>query len=93
MASILRSKGNQTKKCGQLVDYKMRDNFLEKSYSKCGGETSPRHFCKIRLDHISGSIVWSFIQFVFIVCQAEGYWNILKLSHRPFAFTSSQAIS
>ena len=44
MASILRSKGNQTKKCGQLVDYKMRDNFLEKSYSKCGGETSPKHF-------------------------------------------------
>ena len=39
-----RSKGNQTMKFGQLVDYNMRNNFPEKSYSKCGGETCPRPF-------------------------------------------------
>ena len=38
------SKGNQTMKFGQLVDYNTRNNFPEKSYSKCGGETSPRPF-------------------------------------------------
>ena len=31
-------------KFGQLVDYNIRNNFLEKSYSKCGGENSPRRF-------------------------------------------------
>ena len=33
-----------------------------------------------------------FLKFVFIVCQAEGYRNILKLSCRPFAFTSYKDI-
>ena len=44
MANISRSKGNQTKKFGQLIDFNMRNNFLEKSFSKCGGETSLRPF-------------------------------------------------
>ena len=29
-------------KVGQLMEYNMRNNFLEKSYTKCDGETSPR---------------------------------------------------
>ena len=36
MPSILRSKGNQTMKFAQLIDYNMRNIFLQKS------ETSPR---------------------------------------------------
>ena len=44
LASISRSKGNQTMKFGQLVDYNMGNNFLEKSYPKCGEETSPKPF-------------------------------------------------
>ena len=44
LPNISRSKGNQTMKFGQLVDYNMRNNFPEKSYSNCGGETSPRPF-------------------------------------------------
>ena len=43
-ANISRSKGNQTMKFGQLTDYDMRNIFLEKSYTKYGGETSPRPF-------------------------------------------------
>ena len=31
-------------KFGQLRDYDMRNIFLEISYGKCGGETSPRPF-------------------------------------------------
>ena len=44
LASISRSKGNQTMKFGQVVDYNMGNNFLEKSYPKCGEETSPKPF-------------------------------------------------
>ena len=40
----LRSEGNQTMKFGQLIEYNMRNIFLEKSYTKYGGETSPRPF-------------------------------------------------
>ena len=45
-------------------------------------------FIKIKIERISGSIVKCFIQFVLIVCQVEGYRNVLKLSCRPLAFTS-----
>ena len=29
-------------KFGKLIEYNMRNNILEKLYSKCGGETSPK---------------------------------------------------
>ena len=44
LPNISRSKGNQTMKFGQLIECNMRNVFLEKSYTKCGGETSPRPF-------------------------------------------------
>ena len=44
LPNILRIKGNQTMTFGQLLEYDTRKNFLEKSYSKCGGETIPRPF-------------------------------------------------
>ena len=44
LPNISRSKDNQTMKFGQLIEYNMRNIFLEKSYTKCGGETSPRPF-------------------------------------------------
>ena len=31
-------------KFGQLIECDMRNIFLERSYTKCGGETSPRPF-------------------------------------------------
>ena len=39
------SKGNRAIKFGQLIEY-MRNIFLEKSYTKCGGETIPRPISK-----------------------------------------------
>ena len=44
LANISRSKGNQTMKFGQLIERNMRLIFLQKSYTKCGGETIPRPF-------------------------------------------------
>ena len=46
LSNISRSKGNQTKKLGQLIKYKMTIIFHEKSYAKCGRETIPRPFYK-----------------------------------------------
>ena len=44
LPNISRSKDNQTMKFGQLIECNMRNIFLEKSYTKCDGETSPRPF-------------------------------------------------
>ena len=44
LSNISRSKDNQIMKLGQLIKCNMRNIFLEKSYTKCGRETSPRPF-------------------------------------------------
>ena len=66
-------------KFGQLLQNNMRNIFVEKSYTKCGGENIPRPFSKkITTEFISESItinqfisslslVFCFVQFVFIV--------------------------
>ena len=64
LPNIQRSKGTQTMKFGQFLEYKMRSIFLEKSYTKCGGETL---FQKTKIEHTSRSAVETFIQLVFIV--------------------------
>ena len=77
-------------KYGQLIEHNNRNFlnivFLEKSYTKRGGETIPRPFSKksklnISLDQKSKS----FIQF-FIVCQVEDYQNIWKLSYSRLSY-------
>ena len=42
-----RRKGNQTTKFGQSIEYNMRNNSIEKSYTKFAGETIPRLSSKI----------------------------------------------
>ena len=44
LSNISRSKGNQKMKFGQFIDDNMRNIFLEKSFTKCKGETFPRPF-------------------------------------------------
>ena len=46
MPNISRSKSNQTVKFGQLIEYNMAKIFVEKSSTKCGGETFSRRFSK-----------------------------------------------
>ena len=44
LPNISRSKDNQTMKFGHLIEYNIRNLFIEKSYTKCGKETIPRPF-------------------------------------------------
>ena len=44
LPNISRSKDNKTMKFGQLIEYNIKNILIEKSYTKCGGETSPRPF-------------------------------------------------
>ena len=46
LSSISTSKDNLTMKFGQLIEYNMRHISVEKSYTKCGGETISRPFSK-----------------------------------------------
>ena len=46
LPNISRNKGNQAMKVGQLIEYYIRNIFLEKSYIKCGVDTIPRPFSK-----------------------------------------------
>ena len=46
LPNISRSKGNQTTKFSLLIEFIMRNIFLEKSYSKYDQETIPRFFSK-----------------------------------------------
>ena len=42
LPSISISRGSQTMKFGQLIEYNMRNIFLEISYTKCGEEANLR---------------------------------------------------
>ena len=63
---ILRNKDNQAMKTGQPLEYNLTNVFLEKSCTKCGGETIPRPFSKksklsIFLDQYSKSLYILFL--------------------------------
>ena len=96
LPTISRRKSNQAMKFGQLIEYKMRNTFLKKSYAKCGGETVPIFFSKKSklstfLNQESKLLHSLPVLYSFIVCQVEGYQNILKLNCRPVAFTLYKA--
>ena len=40
--NISKAKGNQTMKFGQLIEYNIKNLFLEVVYKKCGGEAISR---------------------------------------------------
>ena len=46
LPNILSNEDNQAIKFSQLREYNMKSIFLEKPYTKCGGETSPRPFSR-----------------------------------------------
>ena len=46
LTNILRSKDDQAMRFGQLIEYNLRNIFLEKPCTKCGGETIPTLFFK-----------------------------------------------
>ena len=46
LPNISNNKEEEKMTFGQLIEYNMRNIFLEKSYTKCGGKTSPIPFYK-----------------------------------------------
>ena len=67
--NISRSKGNQAMKFDQLIEYNMRNIFLEKSCTTCGREPIPRPISKksrlsISLDQYSKVLYILFLLFV-----------------------------
>ena len=46
LPNIARGKGNQTMKFGQLIEYNLRNSFVEKSYTKYAAKTIPRPLSK-----------------------------------------------
>ena len=85
LTNISGSKGNQTMKFEQLIEYNLK-NIIHKIRRRNCSQTFLQ---KLKFDHISGSIVETFIQFVFIICQVEGYRSILKLSCSRSLYFSS----
>ena len=67
-------------KFGQLIECNMRNIFLEKSYTKCDGETSPRP--------ISEKLKLSISLDLFLLYAKLRAIETLKLSCRPLSFTS-----
>ena len=65
LTNISRSKDNHATKPDQLIEYNLRSNFLEKSQTKCGGETIPRPFSNlsISLDQYSKVLYVLFLVF------------------------------
>ena len=60
LPNISRCKGFLAMKFCQLLEYSMKNIFLEKLLTKCEGNTIPR-LTKIKTEQITGSIVQSFI--------------------------------
>ena len=46
LPNISRTKSKQTMKIGQLIEYNMRNIFVEKTYAKCGRQAIPRPLSK-----------------------------------------------
>ena len=69
-------------KSGQLIDYDIKNIFLEKLYIKCGGETSPRSFSEklklsISLDQ------WSKVLYKFFILYAKLRAIEIAADHLP----------
>ena len=76
LSNISRSKGNQTMKFGQLLEYNMRNIFVEKSYTKFSGETIPRPFFKkLKLSRSLPKVLYSLFLSYAKLRTIEIYWN------------------
>ena len=88
LPNISRTKGNQTRKFGQLIEYNMRNIFLEKLYTECGGETKPKSLSeKSKLSKSLGHQSKVLHSLFLLYVQVEGCQNIWKLRCTPLAFT------
>ena len=47
LVNVSKNKSNQAMKFGQFIEYVIRNIFLEKSYTKCGGKTFKKSILSI----------------------------------------------
>ena len=47
LPNISRCKSNQAMKFGQIIEHNTRNIFVEKSFTKCAGETIPRSYSSV----------------------------------------------
>ena len=76
LLDISRGKVKQTLKFGQLIEHNMRSIFLEKPYRKHIEGTTDSFLKNRNWAYLWINSLRSFILFVFIVCQFEGYRNM-----------------
>ena len=103
LPDFLRIKGNQRIESSQLKQCNMTNIFLEKSYTKCGGETIPRPFflkkkskLNISLDHMF-KVLYSLFWLGSKLRAIKIYWNSaayhLLLPHiKPFFKKKKRAL-
>ena len=87
LPNIIKTEGSETVKLGQLVEYTVRNIFLEKSSTKCGVKNIPRPFStksilSISLDQWSEVLCSLFL----LHAKLRAIEILWKLSCRPFAF-------
>ena len=85
--NISSSQCNQAMKIGQLIEYNIRNIFIEKLYTKYGGEASPRPFHKNQ----NWTYLWTNSLKCYKVCfycmfKSKVYQNIFKLKCRTLVF-------
>ena len=91
LPNISRSKGNHTMKFFQLIEHNMINTFLNNHTQNVVRKPLLNLFKKSKLSISLDQCCKVLKQFVFIVCQVEGYRFILKLSCKPLAFPSYKA--
>ena len=89
LPNISRSKDNQTMEISQLIEYNMRNIFLEKSHAKYSAETNLGPFYKTSKLSLSFDQQSELLYLLYI--QSESCQNISKLRCWPVAFTLFKA--
>ena len=79
LLNISLSKGNQTMKYGQLIEYNMRNTFLQKLCRKWGKETSSKPLLFFYKSLIRGKSKWSAAYFQYILIALNLPYNRNKL--------------
>ena len=73
-------------KFGQIIIPRNTRNIFFEKTENVVEKLSPYPFLKNQIDHISSSIVLTFMQFVFVAWQVEGYRNMLKTKLQTTCF-------
>ena len=92
LSNILKSKGNQTTKFGQLIKCNMRKSFLEKSYTNFGGETIERPFTKKLKLSISLNQQSEILPSLILLYVLVKDYRKLKSRGWPLTFSSYKAV-